>query len=108
MLWSPRRAKQARYLAIEPSGEHLDSIETQLAKVLSTRNFTFLKHHITDVLPTLKGRTFDLVLLANVLYYVPNSSDGVWKHVVQKVHDQVVKRGRIELCATVQAVRRLD
>jgi SAM-dependent methyltransferase len=64
-------AEDVSYTAIEPSGRHLDSIETQIAPALPTRKFTLLKHRVTDALRILRGKKFDLILLANVLYYVP-------------------------------------
>ena len=75
-------SSDARYTAVEPSGRHLDSIENQIASALPKRNFTFLKHPISDALPFLNGRKFDLVLLANVLYYV-RESDEVLKELVR-------------------------
>jgi SAM-dependent methyltransferase len=58
------------YCAVEPSGAHLDSIESKLVKALPGRKFTLLKHRIEDYLPQLKAGSFDLILLFNVLYYV--------------------------------------
>ena len=63
------------YTAVDPVAVSFDSLERDLGKLLQLNNLTFVKGRIEDHPAALAGKTFDLVLLFNVLYYVRSPQD---------------------------------
>ncbi|HEX4653489.1 MAG TPA: methyltransferase domain-containing protein [Candidatus Udaeobacter sp.] len=77
--------RAAQLMALEPSLKRGVGVDFQIAPELRTRNrFAFYEGAIEDVLPTLDGQVFDVVMLISVLEHLVHPQvvlDSVWRRL---------------------------